>query len=166
MGPSSVPCGRAGANSIKGRFNKMGAVNIVKNIKLVHPSCMTLVKIGSFYTVYSKDAYIVSYLFKYKITEKENIPTCSFPVSSISKIENILEKNKINYIVVDKRANYEEEQKVINKQENNYDKVFERAQKSVNITLRIQNIYNVLIKNKENPQIIEKLEKIEKAIIN
>ena len=70
---------------------------------------------------------------------------CSFPVSSISKVENILEKNKINYIVVDKRNNYEEEYKEINKQENNYDKIYEKAKKTVEITLRIQRIYNSTI---------------------
>ncbi len=84
----------------------MGTINIVKTIKTVHPSCMVMVKIGTFYDVYSKDAYIISYLLKYKIKEKDNIPTCSFPVSSLSKVENILEKNKINYLVVDKRLNY------------------------------------------------------------
>ena len=51
----------------------MGTINIVKTIKLVHPSCMVIVKIGTFYNVYSKDAYIISYLLKYKIKEKEII---------------------------------------------------------------------------------------------
>ena len=41
----------------------MGTINIVRTIKRVHPSCMVMVKIGSFYNVYSKDAYILSYLF-------------------------------------------------------------------------------------------------------
>ena len=140
----------------------MGVINIVKTIKQIHPSCMVLVKIGTFYNVYSKDSYIVSYHFKYKIMEKENVPMCSFPVSSISKVENILEKSKINYIVVDKRSNYEEEQKVINKQENNYEKIFEKAEKTVAIKLRIQNIYDYLLRNSDNPKVNEKIEEIEK----
>lgn len=73
----------------------MGTINIVKTIKLIHPYCMVIVKIDSFYNVYGKDAYIVSYLFKYKIKEKNDVPICSFPVSSISKVENILERNKL-----------------------------------------------------------------------
>lgn len=139
----------------------MGTINIVKTIKLIHPYCMVLVKLGSFYNVYAKDAYIVSYLFKYKIKEKENVPICSFPVSSLSKVENILEKNKINYIVVDKRNNYEEEYKVINKQENNYEKVFEKANTSVVIMLRIQKIYDKLLQKRDNEDISKKLEEIE-----
>lgn len=139
----------------------MGTVNIVKTIKQIYPSCMVLVKIGTFYTVYSKDAYIISYLLKYKIKEKNNIPESSFPVSSLSKVENILEKNKINYIVVNKRSNYEEEQKSINKQENNYEKMFKTAQKSISITLRIQKIYEILLNKSTQKNIVEKLKKIE-----
>ena len=127
---------------------------------------MVLVKIGSFYDVYSKDAYIISYLLKYKIKEKEKIPTCSFPVSSLSKVENILEKNKINYIVVDKRSNYDEDQKFINKQENNYEKIFEKAKSSVEIMLRIQKIYDKLLQNRDKLEIYEILEKIEKVLQN
>ena len=139
----------------------MGTINIVKTIKTVHPSCMVIVKIGTFYNVYSKDAYIISYLLKYKIKEKDNIPTCSFPVSSLSKVENILEKNKINYLVVDKRTNYEEEHKSINKQENNYEKLFEIAYKKVEIMLRIQRIYDELVKRSNYANINEKLKNIE-----
>lgn len=41
----------------------MGTINIVKTIKLIHLYCMVIVKIGSFYNVYGKDAYIVSSFF-------------------------------------------------------------------------------------------------------
>ena len=140
----------------------MRTINIVKTIKEIHPSCIVLVKIGTFYNVYGKDSYILSYLLRYKIIEKEELPICAFPISSISKVENILEKNKINYIAVDRRNNYDEEQKVINKQENNYNKIYEQAKKSVNTTLRIQRIYQNLIKDRDNIKINEKLDKIEK----
>ena len=116
----------------------MGTVNMVRTIKRVYQSCVVLVKIGNFYHVYGKDAYIFSYLFNYKILEKEDIPSCGFPINAISKVEAILEKNKINYIVVDRRNNYDEEEKSINKQENQYDKFFEMSEKIVNNILRIQ----------------------------
>lgn len=142
----------------------MGTINIVKTIKEIHPECMVIVKIGTFYNVYGKDAYILSYLLKYKIIEKDNIPSCAFPISSISKVENILEKNKINYIAVDRRNNYDEEQKIINKQENNYDKILEKSKIAVGTTLRIQRIYQNLIKSRDTVQINEKLEKIEEIL--
>ena len=81
-------------------------------------------------------------------------------------MEAILEKNKINYIVVDRRNNYDEEEKSINKQENQYDKFFEMSEKIVNNILRIQKINEELLKNKENENIDELLYKIEKVIIN
>lgn len=139
----------------------MGTINIVRTIKRVHPSCMVMVKIGSFYNVYSKDAYILSYLLKYKIIEKEMLPACSFPISSLSKVENILEKNKINYLVVDKRSNYEVEHKVINNKENKYDSIFKIANNFGTITIRIQNIYDELMKKRKKPNFAEKLNKIE-----
>ena len=122
---------------------------------------MVMVKIGSFYNVYSKDAYILSYLLKYKIIEKEMLPACSFPISSLSKVENILEKNKINYLVVDKRSNYEVEHKVINNKENKYDSIFKIANNFGTITIRIQNIYDELMKKRKKPNFAEKLNKIE-----
>ena len=52
----------------------MGTINVVKTIKFVHEFCVVLVKIGTFYSVYGKDAYIISYLFKYKIKVNSSSP--------------------------------------------------------------------------------------------
>jgi len=71
----------------------MATVNMVKTIKKIYPFCILLVKIGNFYNVYRKDAYILSYLFEYKIVEKEGVPTCGFTINAISKVENILEES-------------------------------------------------------------------------
>ena len=86
----------------------MKVVNIVKAIKQIHPEYIVLIKIGKFYYSYSKDAYIISYIFNYKlkIVEK-NIKVCAFPVFALNKIIAKLEENKINYIAVDRRNNYE-----------------------------------------------------------
>lgn len=142
----------------------MGTINIVKTMKMIHPSCVIIVKIGNFYHVYGKDAYIFAYLLEYKITEKDGIPHCGFPISSILKVENILEKNKINYISVDRRNNYDEEEKYINKQENKYDIFFKKAQNTVEKILRMQRINQMLNDNKNNKNINKILDKIEKVI--
>lgn len=142
----------------------MATVKMVKTIKKIYPSCVVLVKIENFYNVYGKDAYILSYLFEYKIVEKEGVPTCGFPINAISKVENILEKSKVNYIVVDRRNNYDEEEKYVDKQENKYDRVFEKSEKLVEIILRIQKINNILLQSKEDENIKEILDKIEKVI--
>ena len=74
----------------------MSIINIVKNIKQVHPEHIILIKIGKFYYSYSKDAYIISYIFGYKLKNiEENIKVCAFPVFILNKIMAKLEENKI-----------------------------------------------------------------------
>ncbi|CDE14760.1 unknown [Clostridium sp. CAG:470] len=69
----------------------MSIINIVKNIKQVHPEHIILIKIGKFYYSYSKDAYIISYIFGYKLKN--------------------IEENKINYIIIHRRNNYAVDEK-------------------------------------------------------
>ena len=45
----------------------MSILNIVKTAKEVHKNDIILVKIGKFYQVYGKDAYVISYFFEYKL---------------------------------------------------------------------------------------------------
>ena len=46
--------------------------------------------------------------FNYKLkTVEKNIKVCAFPVFALNKIIAKLEENKINYIAVDRRNNYE-----------------------------------------------------------
>ena len=54
----------------------------------------------------------MSYLFNYKLKKFEGkYVTCGFPLDSISKIMAKLEEKKINYIILDRRNIYEEEEK-------------------------------------------------------
>ena len=142
----------------------MGSINIVKTIKTVHQSCMVLVKIGTFYHAYSKDAYILSFLFKYKITKRENKPEVAFPENSLSRVEAVLENNKINYLVVDKRNNYQVEYQNISKQDNNYEKMFEKAKETISYIIRIQDIYENLINSEKDKALDEKLKRIEEVL--
>ena len=45
----------------------MSILNIVKTVKEIHKEEIVFVKIGKFYQVYGKDAYVMSYLFEYKL---------------------------------------------------------------------------------------------------
>lgn len=65
----------------------MSVINMAKNIKDVHPDFIVCFKVGSFYHVYGKDSYIISYLFNYNIKEvKENIATVGFPKNVVVKV--------------------------------------------------------------------------------
>ena len=51
----------------------MGIENMLKSIRKIHKEDVLLVKIGTFYQVYGRDACIISYLFGYKIKKAQEI---------------------------------------------------------------------------------------------
>ena len=51
----------------------MSILNIVKTVKEIHKEEIIFVKIGKFYQVYGKDAYIISYLLDYKLKNVEEV---------------------------------------------------------------------------------------------
>lgn len=140
----------------------MSIINIVKNIKQVHPEHIILIKIGKFYYSYSKDAYIISYIFGYKLKNiEENIKVCAFPVFILNKIMAKLEENKINYIIIDRRNNYGVDEKSDNGNLNKYNLYLEKSKKYINKKNKIEEIYNYLISNIENDTNNELIKKIE-----
>ena len=50
-----------------------GILNIVKTVKEIYIKDITIVKIGKFYQVYGKDAYIISYFFEYRLKSRKSI---------------------------------------------------------------------------------------------
>ena len=124
----------------------MGIVNIVKNVKLIHKDYVVLVRVGKFYNCYGRDSYIISYLLNYRINIiNDNIYNCSFPQSAYNKVLSILERNKINYIILDKRNNYEVEEKSNNKNLNKYNDTYQKAKKKISSKMRIEKICKYLL---------------------
>lgn len=73
----------------------MAIITIIKEVKKFHQQELAIIKIGNFYHCYGKDAYIISYLLGYKLSKtKENYYVCGFPIKSIVKVENMLERKK------------------------------------------------------------------------
>ena len=69
---------------------------MIKTIKEIHKNDLCMFKIGTFYHCYGRDAYILSYIFVYKMKSLEkNYKECGFPVSAINKIMAKLEILKI-----------------------------------------------------------------------
>ena len=66
----------------------MSVINMVENIKKIHPSTIIFYEIGTFYYIYGKDAYIISYMFDYKLRKvnNNNLYSSAFPKKYISKI--------------------------------------------------------------------------------
>lgn len=136
-------------------------INVVKNVKTICKDYVVLVEIGTFYYCYGKDAFIISYIGKYKIDIiKENIYSSAFPKTAYNKIISKLEENKINYIILDRRNNYAEREKSNNKNLNNYEKYYQISRQELAIRMRIEKIKKYLELNMQDKELITKIERI------
>ena len=100
-----------------------------------------LLKVGTFVDSYNDDAYIMSYLFQYKLKTLGSLDTtCGFPTSSMNHIKGVLESRNINYLIVDKKLGYEEVEKMNFKKKNKYDEILKKANEYIDKINRIQKI--------------------------
>lgn len=135
-------------------------INIVKNVKQVCKDYIVLLEIGTFYYCYGKDSIIISYIGKYKINIiQDNIYSCAFPKTAYNKVISRLDANKINYIILDRRNNYEEIEKSNNKNLNNYQKYYVIGKNEIAMRLRIERIQKYLIQNSNDKELIGNIEK-------
>ena len=58
-----------------------------KLIKEENEDFIVLIKYGKFYRCFDYDAFIIHYLFKYKITSKNTI---GFPIECLNKVLSVL----------------------------------------------------------------------------
>lgn len=118
---------------------------IIKNVKKIHKEDVILIQMGKFYYAYGKDAYILSGIFGYKLNEFEkNIYSVAFPVNSYTKVISKLENLKVNYLVLDRKNNYEILELQNYKNLNKYTEVLEKNIEKVKIKIRIDKITNFL----------------------
>ena len=136
-------------------------LNIVQNVKQICKNYVVLIEIGSFYYCYGKDTFIINYLEKYKIKILENnIYSCSFPKSTYNKVITQLEGKKINYIVLDRRNNYEEQEKSNFKNLNSYEKYYELGKAENASKIRIEKITNYLNTHSKDKELINNIERL------
>ena len=91
------------------------------------------IRFGAFYNCFGKDAYILSYLFKYRIKKDNQVAMCGFPKGGMVKIMAKLEQQKINYLMIDTRNNYDVDYKMDFKNINTYEEKLEKAKRYVKI---------------------------------
>lgn len=125
----------------------MPIMNMVRTIKELFPNYILLVKVGVFYNAYMDDATIVNHIFNYKIKTISGMDMVGFPKESLNKVLCLLEKRTINYIVVDKSNNYEEETKLNLKQNNKYESIKQEATEIRDRKQKVTKISNFLMKN-------------------
>lgn len=139
------------------KINKM-----IETIELLNKDCICLFKIGNFYQVYGRDSYIIAFLLNYKIDIQNS--EVGFPINSLNKVLAKIENEKINYITLDSRNNYDVDLKQDFKKLNRYDKVYTKAREYVNIRIRIDKIYDNLINSIDKKEIRKIVGSVEKLI--
>lgn len=142
----------------------MKIIGTIKTMKKVYPGCIVMVKVGNFYYVYSKDSYILSYLFDYRLKESEGYPSCGFPVASLDKVKGILEISNLNYIILNNSKDIEPSEKDTSHDNSIYEETYKIAEKSVLKSMRIQKIYESLQSQLETEDLEEKLTQIERIL--
>ena len=94
-------------------------------------------RIGGFYNSFDNDAIVLSYLCDYKVKNGKT----GFPISAIDKVINILEDNKVNYIIKEKGIDK------IKKNFNNgnkYNKILIKGKEKYDINFRIDKLIDVI----------------------
>ena len=130
-------------------MNKM-----IETMKKAFPEYVIMFGKGTFYNVYGRDCSIMNYLFGYKIKEVGKDTTCGFPKNSLNKVRVTLEKKGINYIVIDRTHNYEEEDKYETK-DNKYEEVYGTACKYISLKKRLDDVSKYCLSNLENVKVLE-----------
>lgn len=144
------------------------SINTIWNsVKKLYPEYLIFVKIGKFYTVYNQDAYIISYELGYRLKEEKGKDlrySCGFPDVAINKVKAKVEELKINYMILDRRNNYEEDEKFNNKNLNNYNNVLKKARIYANNKIRLDKIMQFFLDNIDTEYTRKTLIKLEQEV--
>lgn len=138
----------------------MKLIDTYNNYKIKYKEYVVLLKSGIFYECFNDDISIMYSLFSYKIKNNGNNYVVGFPSSSLTKVLNTLEKNKINYIIIDDNS-------VVNKYKTNKNRYLEYIvdiNKLMYISMKIELIYKKLQENILNNNIEKILIEIENLI--
>lgn len=138
----------------------MKLIDTYNNYKIKYKEYVVLVKSGIFYECFNDDIGVMYSLFLYKIKNNGSNYVVGFPSSSLSKVLNILEENKINYIVV-------EDNNIVDKYKTNKNRYLEYMidlNKFIYINMKIESIYRKLQNSILNDNIEKVLFEIEELL--
>lgn len=140
----------------------MNVENEVKVIKDNYSDFVVFVKIGAFYHVYFKDAYIVSYLFGYQLKKTQSLNDCGFPATTLDNVLKKMENQNISYVIVNNQFEIEKEKNF--EKINKYYDVFDSAYKYLIKKSKIEEINRYLLENIYSENILTEINEIEKII--
>lgn len=138
----------------------MKLIDAYNNYKIKYKEYVVLLKSGIFYECFNDDIGIMYSLFSYKIKNKGSNYVVGFPNNSLFKVLNTLEKNKINYVVI-------ENDNIIDKyktNKNRYSEYLIDLDKLIYINMKIELVYKKLQNKILNDNIEKILIKIEELL--
>ena len=91
-------------NGLLYKYEKRGSIDSVIDkyykYRLLYSDYIIIIKCGIFYECLAKDALIMNNLFNYKLNRLSNMFKIGFPLKSLDKVISVLDKKRINYIVI------------------------------------------------------------------
>ena len=102
-------------------------------------------------------------MFDYKL-RRDKYVSCGFPLSALNKVKVELEKEKVDYIVVDKRNEYEVICREEFKKENKYEEILAIGKTKELIKRKAEKINKYIIENITNEEVVKKIKKLEEVL--
>lgn len=102
-------------------------------------------------------------MFDYKL-RRDKYVSCGFPLSVLNKVKVELEKENVDYIVVDKRNEYEVICKEEFKKENKYEEILAIGKTKELIKRKAEKINKYIIENITNEEVVKKIKKLEEVL--
>lgn len=144
------------------RVKKVRLIDKYNEAKRKNKNSIILIKSGIFYETFNNDAYVMAYLFNYKIKKMSNCVTAGFPERSIDNVKERLLKEKAPFVII-----YEDKQFVSDKSsfpDSNYEVLVDISCKSNGIEMEIEKIKNALEVLKGTKSIEEIISRISEII--
>ena len=88
----------------------MSVIKMAEQIKQIHPNYLLIFKVGAFCLTYGKDSYIIAANFNYMLKITSGVQSCGFSKKVLRKVMATLEDRKINYLVIEPRNDYYEQE--------------------------------------------------------
>ncbi len=117
----------------------MKLVQKYKEIKKDYPQYVILIKSGIFYEVLDDDAYIMRFLFDYKIKQMNECCLIGFPETAIKKVEEEMIREKIAYVTVE-NGKIKDIDKINNLKKECYDMLLKISKSSYELYLQSENL--------------------------
>lgn len=140
----------------------MKLIDKYNEAKKKYNKSVILIKSGIFYETFNNDAYIMAYLFDYKIKNMSTFVMAGFPERVIENIKERLIKEKMSFVVIEEDKQFVSDKSSFT--DSNYEVLLDISCKSNDIEMEIEKIKNALEVLKGTKSIDDIINKIKEVI--